>query len=87
MSIMMEFLKEQLNTLRFFTEDEIPEYIRDRAVFRAELEKVENDEERGKFVSVEEMFVEMDRLFAIYGRHWVELIDDRNKREKDILKM
>ena len=87
MGIMMEFLEDHLNTLRFLTEDEIPEYIRDRAVFRAELEKVENDEARGKFESVEEMFEEMDRLFAKYGRHWIELIDSREKREKEILKM
>ena len=87
MSIMMEFLEDHLNTLRFLTEDEIPEYIRDRAVFRAELEKIENDEERGKFESVEEMFEEMDRLFEKYGGHWVELIDARKNREKEILKM
>ena len=87
MGIMMEFLEDHLNTLRFLTEDEIPEYIRDRAVFLAELEKVENDEARGKFESVEEMFEEMDRLFAKYGHHWIELIDARKNREKEILKM
>ncbi len=87
MSIMMEFLEDQLNTLRFLTEDEIPEYIRDRAIFLAEVEKVESDEERGKFESVEEMFEEMDRLFAQYGHHWIELIDARKNREKEILKI
>ncbi|MBW1609574.1 MAG: hypothetical protein JRJ74_15955 [Deltaproteobacteria bacterium] len=78
MSIMMELLEDHLNTLHFLTEDEMPEYIRDRAVFMAELEKVEIDEEQGKFISVGEMFKEMDRLFTKYGAHWVELIEDRN---------
>jgi len=87
MSIMTEFLEDHLNTLRFLTEDEMPEYIRDRAVFMAELEKVGIDEGQGKFESVEEMFEEMDGLFAKYGHHWVELIDARKKREKEILKM
>ena len=82
----MEFLEEHLNTLRFLTEDEISEYIRDRAVFLSEVEKVESDEERGRFESEEEVFEEMDRLFDEYGSHWVALIEERKKREKEILK-
>ena len=85
MSVMMEFLEEHLNTLRFLTEDEISEYIRDRAMFLAEVEKVEFDELRGKFESEDEVFEEMDRLFTKYGAHWVELIEDRKKRDEEKL--
>jgi hypothetical protein len=78
--------REQRIIEDLITEDEISEYIRDRAMFLAEVEKVEFDELRGKFESEDEVFEEMDSLFDKYGSRWVELIEERKKQE-EILKM
>jgi len=85
MDTMIQFFKEHMTTLRFLTENEIPKYLRDRAVFRAEHQKLESDYEKGKIESDEEMDKRLECLVVKYAVYWFDLIGEREKYEKEKL--